>query len=46
VGVIKKTPFDVSKELHGWLLFWAELESRPGYEEQLAALRSRGYPQT
>jgi DNA/RNA-binding domain of Phe-tRNA-synthetase-like protein len=34
-------PFDVSKELDGWTLFWAELESSSEEDERLAELRRR-----
>ncbi len=37
--MIEKPPFVVTKELEGWLLFWARMELLPGGAEQLAALR-------
>lgn len=37
---MQKPPFEVSKELEGWLLFWARLELVPGGEEALAGLRA------
>jgi len=36
---MQNPPFEVTKELTGWLLFWARLEVLPGGEEDLAALR-------
>ncbi len=35
-----KPPFEVIKELPGWILFWARLELAPGSEELLAGLRA------
>ncbi len=37
---MEKPTFDVTKELRGWLLFWARLELLPGGLDQLAALRA------
>jgi DNA/RNA-binding domain of Phe-tRNA-synthetase-like protein len=37
---LQKPPFEVTKELRDWLLFWARLELVPGSAEQLAALRA------
>jgi len=37
---MQKPPFEVVKELQGWTLFWARLESLPGGEKHLPALRS------
>jgi DNA/RNA-binding domain of Phe-tRNA-synthetase-like protein len=34
-------PFDVSKELEGWTLFWAELELSDADDERLVELRRR-----
>jgi DNA/RNA-binding domain of Phe-tRNA-synthetase-like protein len=38
--VMEKPPFEVTKELQGWLLFWARLELVAGGLDQLAALRA------
>jgi DNA/RNA-binding domain of Phe-tRNA-synthetase-like protein len=35
-----KPPFEVTKELDGWLLFWAHLQLVPGGEEALGLLRA------
>jgi DNA/RNA-binding domain of Phe-tRNA-synthetase-like protein len=37
---MEKPPFEVLKELQGWLLFWARLELVPGGSDQLTALRA------
>jgi DNA/RNA-binding domain of Phe-tRNA-synthetase-like protein len=37
---MEKPPFEVTKELDGWLLFWAHLELTPGGAERLGALRA------
>ncbi len=37
---MEKPPFEVTKELQGWLLFWARLELVAGGLDQLAALRA------
>jgi DNA/RNA-binding domain of Phe-tRNA-synthetase-like protein len=37
---MQNPPFEVTKELEGWLLFWARLERIPGNEDRLAELRS------
>lgn len=37
---MQKPPFEVNKELQGWMLFWARLEMVPGGEDKLSALRS------
>jgi DNA/RNA-binding domain of Phe-tRNA-synthetase-like protein len=37
---MEKPPFEVNKELQGWLLFWARLELVPAGSDQLAALRT------
>ncbi len=39
---MEKPPFEVTKELQGWLLFWARLELVAGGLDQLAALRAEG----
>src|SRR4051812_43928505 len=36
---MEATPFPVRFELEGWDLFWVRVESVPGHEEALAALR-------
>jgi DNA/RNA-binding domain of Phe-tRNA-synthetase-like protein len=36
---MNQCPFDVTKELAGWTLYWAHLESRSGHDESLARLR-------
>jgi DNA/RNA-binding domain of Phe-tRNA-synthetase-like protein len=38
---MQKPPFDVTKELQDWLLFWALLELVPGGKDQLSALRAQ-----
>jgi DNA/RNA-binding domain of Phe-tRNA-synthetase-like protein len=37
---MEKPPFEVTKELEGWLLFWVRLELVPGESGQLGALRA------
>jgi DNA/RNA-binding domain of Phe-tRNA-synthetase-like protein len=37
---MEKPPFEVIKELQGWLLFWARLEVVPGGEKLLSDLRA------
>ncbi len=37
---MQNPPFEVSKELEGWLLFWARMELLPGGAQQLASLRA------
>ncbi len=37
---MERPPFEVTKELQGWILFWARLEMVAGGLEQLATLRA------